>query len=75
MITIFGKTQCPYCEMARKDAQAYGLEYEYKNIEYKKYLDELLAIKPDANQVPIIFYNDVLIGNYKNFLDYLKKTC
>lgn len=78
MISIFGKKQCNFCNEAKKICIRYGFEYEYCNIEYKNFLDDLKAKLPDDEynytHCPYIFWNGKYIGTLKDFLEEIENT-
>lgn len=76
MIEIFGKTQCYNCSKAINAAKYYGKPYEYKNIEYKKYRDELCERINifENDRMPYIFIRGVYIGDYNDFVDHMEGT-
>lgn len=76
MIEIFGKGQCAYCSKSIALAKSYGLEYEYYDITYKKYRDDLesrITLK-DVNACPFIFWNRKYVGSYPEFAEECENT-
>ncbi len=67
MIEIYGKEQCPYCDMAKNLAEQKGLEYEYKQLGIHFELHELLEKAPTARTFPQIFINGENIGGFTEF--------
>jgi len=74
MIEIFGNSACPYCLRAQKLAKRYSLQYEYKNIDYEKYRDELTSLKEDYKTVPQIWWNGKYIGGYNELAAEIENT-
>ena len=56
MIEIFGKSNCPECKRALGVVRQHNAIYEYKNVEYKRYLNELSEkLEKVPTRVPYIF--------------------
>lgn len=47
MITIYGKTNCPSCTLAKNILDAKGVEYEYKQLDVDFNVDELVDLCSD----------------------------
>ena len=75
MITIYGKSNCPYCKKAIKYCEVYDLPYEYIDIEKKEsWFKEYLKNVSKMTTVPIIYENkDKLIGGYNELVNYYKE--
>lgn len=75
-VEIYGSKNCSFCSDAIKAAKDYNLRYEYKNIDYKKYRDELeLRVSlDDYTQCPFIFWNNRYVGTYPDFLSEIENT-
>lgn len=75
-VEIFGTRNCHNCRKAIDVAKYYGLGYEYKNIEYKKYRDELEKYIDifEYSQCPYVFVRGDYIGSYDKFATYLEET-
>jgi glutaredoxin len=75
-VEIFGKGDCINCQKAISVAKNYRHNWEYKNITYTKYFDELkLYIGDNLTadiEIPIIFINNKHVGNYTNYLQYIE---
>lgn len=74
MITIYGKTQCPYCDRAKKLCTERNLEFEYKNVEYNEYLNELKEKIPNVRSVPQIWVQGDHVGGFTELVQYLEDT-
>ena len=64
MIVIYGKTQCPYCDMAKNLCEQKGFEYEYKQLGTDFDRDEMLSTFPGARTFPQIIVDGEKIGGY-----------
>jgi len=78
-IEIYGKTQCPYCDMAKKLAQRTCDESSQQNHTYSYYQlgsdfdrDFVLSEFPGARTFPQIKIDGKNIGGYTEFSEYLK---
>jgi len=75
-VEIFGSGGCVNCSKAIEVAKYYGQTYEYKNIDYKKYRDELeeRITLSDIEKCPFIFVRGEYIGTYPQLSQYLEDT-
>ncbi len=74
MITIYGKTACPYCVQAKALCEKRGYKYEYKQLgtDFER---ELMTEKfPDARTFPQIVIGERKIGGYDQLLQYIEDT-
>ncbi len=67
MIIIYGKDNCPYCDMAKGLAERKGLEYTYLKLGTDFDQLELFTMFPTARTYPQIILNDKKIGGYTEF--------
>ena len=72
MITIYGKTQCPYCDAAKALCEQKGLEYEYKQLGEDFDKEEMMETFPGARTFPQIQIDGKNIGGYTEFEAYLR---
>jgi len=78
-IEIYGKTQCPYCDMAKRLAQRVCNEAKQQNHTYNYYQleqdfnrDFVLENFPGARTFPQIRIDGKNIGGYTEFEAYVK---
>ncbi len=67
MITIYGKTGCPFCDAAKALCQTLGAEYEYIDIFSSSQTEEKhkeLAEKNSHFTVPLVMKDDEFIGGF-----------
>ncbi len=64
MIIIYGKTQCPYCDMAKDLVKRKKLDYEYKELGKDFDYKELVDAFPTARTFPQIVMDGDSIGGY-----------
>jgi glutaredoxin 1 len=75
MIDIYGTATCSFCLRAKKLCERMGLKYEYKDIGYEKYKNELDGLLTEGYRtVPQIFRYGKLIGGYTEFASELENT-
>ncbi len=75
MITIYGKPNCGWCDKAKQVADLHGLKYEYKDITFTKFREELFNRAPTTPKtVPQIFWYDKYIGGYDKFSTEVENT-
>lgn len=74
LIEIFGKDQCPFCDMAVAKAQQMIQEtehkYEYKKLDKDFTREELFEQFPGARTFPQIRVDGEIIGGWTDFKDY-----
>lgn len=61
-ITIYTKSSCPNCVSAKQLLQAKGLAYAEVDAEKGNTMEALLALWPDARQMPQIFIDGQRVG-------------
>ena len=71
MIEIYGKTQCPYCDMAKALCEQKGLDFEYKLFGEDFSRDELMETFPGARTFPQIIVDGNKIGGYTELKEHL----
>lgn len=74
MITIYGYPGCGWCLRAKRLAERYNLEYEWKDTEVQENLNEMKLKLPSAGTVPQIFWHGKYIGGYENFATEVEST-
>lgn len=71
MFKIYGKPNCIFCEKAVSCLKSLDLSYEY--IDLSVDVNSLQRIKSEGHKtVPVIFFNEGLIGGYTELEEYLK---
>ena len=71
MIEIYGKTQCPYCDMAKALCEQKGLDFEYKLFGKDFSREELMETFPGARTFPQIIVDGNKIGGYTELKEHL----
>ena len=67
--TIYGKDDCPFCEMAKEEFLMRGIEFEFINLkEIGKTAAEVTG--RDVKTVPQIYYNGDYIGSYDEMMTF-----
>lgn len=66
MYFIYGKSNCPYCHMAKALLDRKGIPYKWYNIETDEKAREVFSLVfPNAKTVPqILNSNEIPIGGY-----------
>jgi len=64
MIEIWGKEQCPYCDMAKALCEQQKMDYEYKLLGFDFTREELMETFPGARTFPQIIVDGQKIGGY-----------
>jgi len=64
MIEIYGKTPCPFCDMAKQLCEKEGLEYQYFHYGKDFNREEMLEKFPGARTFPQIIVEGEKIGGY-----------
>lgn len=70
MVTIYGTTNCTYCQRAKQLCNEMGLSFVYKPVdddnEYRREFKELF---PEAKTVPQILWDGKHIGGYTDLVE------
>lgn len=75
MIKIYGTPTCGFCLRAKKLAERHGLDFEYFDVTYSKYRDEMNeALGSEAQTVPQIWWYNKHIGGYTEFSEEIDNT-
>ena len=74
MIEIYGKDNCPYCDMAKSLAERKGREVVYKQLDVDFTRDEVLETFPGARTFPQIIVGGTKIGGNDKLTSYLEET-
>lgn len=64
MIEIYGKDNCPYCDMAKSLAERKGYEVVYKELNIDYDFSEMREKFPGARTFPQIIKDGEYIGGY-----------
>ena len=70
-VTIYGKPQCPYCDMAKSLATSKGAEVRYLSMGTDYTAQSFMAEFPTARTFPQIILNGEKIGGYSALVDML----
>lgn len=73
-INIYGKAQCPFCDMAKALCESRELKYTYQQLGVDFNREEVLEIFPNARTFPQIKVNGVSIGGYDQLATHLEET-
>jgi len=65
MITIYGKTNCPFCDKAKALCVREDYTYEYKQLGTDFTREELFEVFPTARTFPQIQLDGESIGGYQ----------
>ena len=66
-VTIYGKDNCPYCDMAKKLSERKGYDTTYKKLGQDFDALEMARLFPNARTFPQIIADDKAIGGYTEF--------
>ena len=58
MYIMYGKTNCPQCEAAKRFLVSRGLDYEYKQFGIDYDLDDLMALPNVSRAMPQVFLSE-----------------
>lgn len=70
-VTIYGKPQCPYCDMAKNLATNKGAEVRYLSMGTDYTAQSFMAEFPTARTFPQIIVNGEKIGGYSALVEML----
>lgn len=68
MIEVYGRDNCPYCELAKAYLTAQGFGFKYRDASDEQNRSEMMARNPDAKTVPQIFVGSRKIGGYEDLI-------
>ena len=71
MITLYVRTGCPFSAKAMAALDAYGVEYETRNIGTQEYLDELIALG-GKRQTPFFVEGDLMFYESDKIVDHVE---
>ena len=64
MIEIWGKTMCPYCDMAKRLCETNGYDFTYKQLGEDFDREEVFEHFPNARTFPQITMDGEYIGGF-----------
>lgn len=70
MITIYGKPNCGYCNMAKTLCEQRGVEYSYLSLGEDYDADEFAEKFPTARTFPQIVVDDQTVGGFNELREY-----
>lgn len=74
MLTIYGTSNCSYCDKAKALADMFSLKWEFFNLEESVDLYEELKGRISFKTVPQIFWHDRHIGGYDDLVVEIENT-
>tara|TARA_R110000803_G_scaffold20442_2_gene52618 strand:+ start:2648 stop:2878 length:231 start_codon:yes stop_codon:yes gene_type:complete len=63
-VLIYGKPNCPFCDMAKQLCEREGLTYTYKSLGEDFTREEMIEKFPDARTFPQIIIDGEYCGGY-----------
>ena len=74
MFIIYGKQDCPQCDLAKNLCKQKNVDFEYKQLDTDYSIDELIELSPQTvRSVPVIFEDSNYLGTVKNLIEKLKE--
>jgi glutaredoxin len=73
-LIIYGTEWCSGCKKAKKLAEQYGLNYEWKSVDEPSIYDEMMQLDETITTIPQIVWNDKHIGGSEAFANELQNT-
>jgi glutaredoxin 3 len=67
MLVIYGNELCSYCRRAKRLAEDYNIQYEWRDTDNDQVLNELKRMLPEAKTIPQIWWNGKHVGGYDDF--------
>lgn len=74
MFEIYGRQDCPYCEMAKEVLNSRRLKFKYYELKKDILVEDFRNKFPDQRTVPVITVRGVKIGGYNELIEYLEET-
>lgn len=73
MFIIYGKQDCPQCDLAKNMCKSKAVEFEYKQLDVDYSLEELIELSPQpVRAVPVIFEDVNYIGSTPELIEKIK---
>lgn len=69
---IFGKSNCVWCDRAKRLLDGLGISYEYKDCGIFEVKEALFNLLPAVKTVPQIWLNGVYVGGYDALVTFLE---
>jgi glutaredoxin len=74
MFEIYGRQDCPYCDMAKEVLSDRKLPFTYYELKKDITVEEFRTKFPDQRTVPVVLVRGVKIGGYTELVEYLEDT-
>lgn len=74
MFEVYGRQDCPYCEMAKEVLSNRRKPFTYYELKKDITVEEFRTKFPDQRTVPVILVRGVKIGGYSELIEYLEDT-
>ena len=74
MIEIYGKSQCPHCDQAKRFCESRDFSFVYKQLDVDFTREEVLEMFPGARTFPQIKINGDSIGGFDKLTKYVEDT-
>ena len=71
---IYGKPNCPQCQMAKSLLESRGITYEYIDITTTGKTAAEITGRNDVRSLPQIYFNGEYVGGFEKFYDMLRKA-
>ena len=68
-VEIYSRSNCTYCEMAKKFFDSKSIDYVVYDTGITEIFDEMIKRNPRARTVPQIFIDDDLVGGYTDLIE------
>ena len=74
MFEIYGRQDCPFCEMAKEVLSDRKMAFTYYELKKDITVEEFRTKFPDQRTVPVVLVRGVKIGGYTELVEYLEDT-
>lgn len=71
MFTVYTKSNCAYCRMAKNLLDKQQVKYEEVSLDNPAFLSKFKEMFPNVRTVPLIINEDNVIGGYNDLRKYL----
>jgi len=74
-IVVYGRDKpfCTYCNQAKNLLTSHNISFSYIRVGEDITVENLQTMIPGAKTVPQIFFNDILIGGFKELQEFFKQ--
>lgn len=74
MVIIYGAEWCGYCIRAKKLAEQYSVDFEFRDVDTPDIKEQLRVLLPSYKTIPQIWWHGNHVGGYDDFARAIEET-